>query len=153
MIFGPCPDLPNEAAHIQTNYGSLSPTYRRSQHANMNFQLQSAWSSALGKCRSLSVKTWTKNQGTLGDVDLQKAFLAVFLYSEFACPLWISFQIDVERSLFVNQLEWWTVVDYDSSKSFPNNIVGGFQLKLMILRGNYFSHGINISKVLPPSYN
>ena len=56
VIFGPCPDLPNEAAHIQTNYGSLSPTYRRSQHVNMNSQLQSALASALGKCQSLSVK-------------------------------------------------------------------------------------------------
>ena len=62
MIFGPCPDLPNEAAHIQTNYGSLSPTYRRSQHANMNFQLQSALAKILCQCQSLSVKTGLKQK-------------------------------------------------------------------------------------------
>ena len=62
MIFGPCPDLPNEAAHIQTNYGSLSPTYRRSQHANMNFQLQSAWSKILCQCQTLSVKNDSESQ-------------------------------------------------------------------------------------------
>ena len=36
---------------------------------------------------------------------------------------------------------------------FPEQRVGGFQLKLMILRGNYLSHGINIITVLPPSYS
>ena len=68
VIFGPCPDLPNEAAHIQTNYGSLSPTYRRSQHVNMNFQLQSTLSSALGKCRSLSVNPTNQKQEKIDDL-------------------------------------------------------------------------------------
>ena len=42
-IFGPCLDLPNRAAQNQNTYGSLSPTYRRSQHAIMKTRLKTHW--------------------------------------------------------------------------------------------------------------
>ena len=35
--------MPNEEAQNQNTYGSLRPTYRRSQHANMKSQIKSHW--------------------------------------------------------------------------------------------------------------